>query len=75
MGCKIYNKTPSRISMLKAKQLLVISVGTAVKSGQGTEEGMRKEHLLKCFFRLCLYSFRVLLNCCYRMQRETSIVT
>lgn len=50
MSCKIYNKTPSRINMLKARQLLFISVGTAEKSDQDTEEGMRKKHLFKALF-------------------------
>lgn len=36
--------------MLKAKQLLFISVGTVVKSGQDTVEGMRKEDLFKMLF-------------------------
>lgn len=50
MGYKIYNKTHSRINMLKANQLFFINVGTAVKSGQDAEEGMRKEHLFKMLF-------------------------
>lgn len=50
MGYKIYNKTLIRINMLKAQQLFFISVGTAVKSDQDREEGMRKENLFKMLF-------------------------